>query len=49
MAIYGEAGNNVVILGPRGDNLHAPDEWVLIEDIATLAGIFANLIVKWCS
>lgn len=47
MAIYGEAGNPVVILGPRGDNLHAPDEWVLIEDIQKLTGIFASLIVRW--
>lgn len=49
MAIYGEAGNPVVILGPRGDNLHAPDEWVLTEDILNLTGIFARLIQSWCS
>lgn len=49
MAIYGEAGNPVFILGPRGDNLHAPDEWVLLEDLTTLTGIFAELIVRWCS
>jgi len=49
MAIYGEAGNPVIIFGPRGDNLHAPDEWVLIEDIYSLTGIIAQLIVNWCS
>ena len=37
-----------VILGPRGDNLHAPDEWVLIEDIYSLTGIFAYLATQWC-
>ncbi len=47
MAIYGESGNSVFILGPRGDNLHAPDEWVLVEDIVSLTGIFAELIVNW--
>ena len=47
MAIYGEH-MPVVILGPRGDNLHAPDEWVLVEDLYTLTGIFAWLAVQWC-
>ena len=47
MAIYGEH-MPVMILGPRGDNLHAPDEWVLIEDLYTLAGVFAWLAVQWC-
>jgi acetylornithine deacetylase len=47
MAVYGEH-MPVVILGPRGDNLHAPDEWVLIEDLYTLTGIFAWLAVQWC-
>ena len=37
-----------VILGLRGDNLHAPDEWVLIEDIYSLTGIFAYLATQWC-
>ncbi|UCB46652.1 MAG: M20/M25/M40 family metallo-hydrolase [Spirochaetota bacterium] len=49
LAIYGENGNMpAVIIGPRGDNLHAPDEWVLIEDIFTLTGIFALLAASWC-
>jgi len=48
-AIYGDTGNMpTVILGPRGDNLHAPDEWVLLEDIFTLTGIFASTAAKWC-
>ena len=49
-AIYCDNGDMpTVILGPRGDNLHAPDEWVLLDDIFTLAGIFASLTLKWCS
>ena len=48
MAVYGEAGMPTVILGPRGDNLHAPDEWVLVEDILTLTGVFAWLAFRWC-
>ena len=48
MAVYGEAGIPTVILGPRGDNLHAPDEWVLVEDILTLTGAYAWLACQWC-
>lgn len=50
LAVYGEAGGMpAVILGPRGDNLHGPDEWVLAEDILELTGIFARLAVTLCS
>lgn len=50
LAIYGDLGNMpCVILGPRGGNLHAPDEWVLIDDIYSLIGIYAHFITKWCS
>jgi len=49
LALYGDVGSMpAVILGPRGDNLHAPDEWALIEDIYTLAGIVAILVTRWC-
>jgi acetylornithine deacetylase len=37
-----------VILGPRGGNAHAPDEWVLIEDLVALTKIFARTAVDWC-
>ena len=49
LAIYGETGNMPsVLLGPRGDNLHAPDEWVQVNDILTLTGMLANLAILWC-
>ena len=49
LAIYGEVGGMPsVIIGPRGDKLHAPDEWVLIDDILDLAGAFALLVCSWC-
>jgi len=48
-SFYGDTGSMpCVILGPRGDNLHAPDEYVLLEDIYTLVGIFALLVTRWC-
>ena len=49
LAIYGEAGMPAIILGPRGENLHAPDEWVNVEDIINLTTIFAHLASEWCS
>ena len=49
IAHYGETGNMpVIILGPRCDNLHGSDEWVLLQDIFDLTAIFASTIVKFC-
>jgi acetylornithine deacetylase len=49
LGVYGEVGGMPsIILGPRGDNLHAPDEWVLLEDIFSLTGIYARLAASWC-
>ena len=48
LAVYGEVGNMpCVLLGPRGDNLHAPDEWCEIEDLLSLTGIYASLAADW--
>jgi acetylornithine deacetylase len=49
LGVYGEEGGmDCFILGPRGDNLHGPDEWVLVEDVLTLTGVFALLVSGWC-
>jgi len=49
LAIYGETGNMpCLLLGPRGGNLHAPDEWAEIGDILTLTGVLATLAWSWC-
>ena len=49
IAIYGGVGEMpVVYLGPRCDNLHAPDEWVEVADILTLTKVYANIALKWC-
>jgi acetylornithine deacetylase len=37
-----------VLLGPRGGNAHAPDEWVQIQDLVDLTKIFAQTAVGWC-
>ncbi|GAI34173.1 unnamed protein product, partial [marine sediment metagenome] len=50
MAICGDQGNMpVVVLGPRGGNRHSSDEWVMLEDIYELIGIFIMFINNWCS
>jgi acetylornithine deacetylase len=48
LGVYGDPGGMpCLIVGPRGDNLHAPDEWVLLEDIYTLAEAMALLASRW--
>lgn len=37
-----------VILGPRGGNAHAPDEWVSIDDLISLTKIYALVALDWC-
>jgi acetylornithine deacetylase len=37
----------VVILGPRGANAHAPDEWVDVEDLVALTKTYALTIADW--
>ena len=49
MAIYGEQGKMpVIIMGPRGGNIHSSDEWVLLEDVYSLTSFFALMIKKYC-
>lgn len=37
-----------VILGPVGENAHAPDEFVDIESLLKLTKIYITAIVEWC-
>ena len=37
----------VVVLGPRGGNAHAPDEWVSVEDLVALTKTYALTIADW--
>jgi acetylornithine deacetylase len=38
----------VVICGPGGDNPHAPDEHVNVDDLHTLAAAYVHLVEDWC-
>ena len=49
LSLFGRFGGMpAVLLGPGGDNIHAPDEWVEIRDILALTRVFANLALRWC-
>jgi acetylornithine deacetylase len=37
----------VVVLGPRGGNAHAPDEWVSLDDLVALTKTYALTIADW--
>ena len=38
----------VVVCGPGGANPHAPDEWVNVDDLHTLAAAYVRLATDWC-
>jgi acetylornithine deacetylase len=38
----------VVVCGPGGGNPHAPDEYVVVDDLYTLSGAFVQLVLDWC-
>jgi acetylornithine deacetylase len=38
-----------LILGPGGAGAHAPDEYVLVDDLQDLARICARFIARWCA
>lgn len=38
----------VVICGPGGENPHAPDEYVVVDHLHTLAAAYVRLALAWC-
>jgi acetylornithine deacetylase len=38
----------VVVCGPGGENPHAPDEYVLVDDLHALAAAYVRLASDWC-
>ena len=47
--VFSMVGNTpYVILGPRGENAHAVDEWVIIDDLIALTKIYALTAADWC-
>lgn len=42
-AIFGDAGIETVVLGPKGGGIHEDVEWVEMESVAELARVFCDL------
>ena len=42
-------GIPVVVCGPGGDNPHAPDEYVQVDDLHALATAYVRLALDWCN
>jgi len=38
-----------ILLGPRGDHAHAPDEYVLIDDLVDVTRIYMLTALAWCN
>jgi acetylornithine deacetylase/succinyl-diaminopimelate desuccinylase-like protein len=47
-ALMQAAGIPTVLLGPAGGNFHAPDEWVSIPEVTSLAQILVEAIGTFC-
>jgi acetylornithine deacetylase/succinyl-diaminopimelate desuccinylase-like protein len=41
---YTEAGKNVVVLGPYGQNAHAAYEWVSISSLYKIRDIYCDIL-----
>ena len=49
MAMFIDPGGMpAAVFGPKGERLHAPDEWVSIDSLKVCAGSLADFIVEWC-
>ena len=41
------SGIPAIVFGPGGDGAHAPNEHVLVDDLATCAEVYLNLAIAW--
>jgi len=48
-ALTQAAGIPTVLLGPSGGNFHAPDEWVSMGEVESLARILADAVERFCA
>lgn len=42
------AGIPTIVFGPNGGGAHAPDEYVVVDDLSVCAEIYMNLAINWC-
>jgi len=48
-AIFQDAGIPTLMLGAKGDNFHAPDEWVSIPELCKLVEIIESTAIQFCA
>ncbi len=46
--LFGEAGIDTVIIGPKGGGIHQPDEWVELASVVDLSKILLNTAMTFC-
>lgn len=46
--LFGEAGIETVIIGPRGGGIHQPIEWVELDSVVELSKILYNTALDFC-
>lgn len=46
--LFGEAGIETVIIGPRGGGIHQPIEWVELDSVIELSKILYNTTLDFC-
>ena len=44
----GVFGTPSFVFGPKGGNLHGPDEYVEIDSLVLLTQVIAKFILDWC-
>jgi acetylornithine deacetylase len=42
------ADTPAVVFGPNGGGAHAPDEYVIVDDLRTCVEVYMNLAIRWC-
>lgn len=43
-----ELGEQSIYYGPKGGNLHAPDEYVELDSVLEAARVLVRLVIRWC-
>jgi len=46
--LFGEAGMDTVIIGPKGGGIHQHVEWVELDSVVTLSSILLNTALNFC-
>ena len=41
-------GEQSIYYGPKGGNLHAPDEYVELDSVLEAARVLSRLVIRWC-